>query len=316
MSNALATKATAAVPLLRSHHHRISRSRHVSLRPACLRATHLRPQAFVHQQRVPALSRRLALLRAVDEESAEVSIEDDFSALSDDVERLAMECAPKLDGVSLFLVGMMGSGKSTVGQLLAKTLEYCFFDSDALIEQLANKKIPEIFSEDGEEAFREIETQVLGELSAYKTCVVATGGGAIVSQKNWSYLQNGVVVYMEGEAALLTKRVVSDGTDSRPMLEGSDDKYTETMERLNGLLEERSSKYERADIRVPLSGSGRDTECGAPPAVVVHRILTRLLAKLNEKIRLDDEAAKKEFSIEDKGPIPVTGPMPDPNAGN
>jgi shikimate kinase len=307
---------------------------------------------------MPALSRRLALLRAVDEESAEVSIEDDFSALSDDVERLAMECAPKLDGVSLFLVGMMGSGKSTVGQLLAKTLEYCFFDSDALIEQLANKKIPEIFSEDGEEAFREIETQVgwqqslmlqrytactcssftmppwashvvswlmsvcvmvgqvLGELSAYKTCVVATGGGAIVSQKNWSYLQNGVVVYMEGEAALLTKRVVSDGTDSRPMLEGSDDKYTETMERLNGLLEERSSKYERADIRVPLSGSGRDTECGAPPAVVVHRILTQLLAKLNEKIRLDDEAAKKEFSIEDKGPIPVTGPMPDPNAGN
>jgi len=245
-----------------------------------------------------------------DAEPVSLSLEDDFSALSDDVERLAEDIIVKLDGVSLILVGMMGCGKSTVGRLLAKTLSYCFFDSDELIEQLSGKDIPAIFAEDGESAFREIESQVLKELGAYKTCVVATGGGAVVERINWSYLQNGVVVYLEGPADLLARRVLADGTSGRPMLDGSNDEHEATLEKISGLLNDRKQLYERADVRVSLEGSDKDADTGAPPAVVVHRLLTSLKEKLDEKISMDDEAAKKDFKIEDKGPVPL-GPMPD-----
>jgi shikimate kinase len=87
----------------------------------------------------------------------------------------------ELQGTSLFLVGMMGSGKSTVGRMLASVLKYCFFDSDSVIEQaVGGATVSDIFRENGEEGFRDLETAVLRELSAYRNCVVATGGGAVV----------------------------------------------------------------------------------------------------------------------------------------
>jgi len=73
-----------------------------------------------------------------------------------------------LRGVNIYLVGMMGSGKTTVGRILAKKLKYRFFDTDELIVRVANQSIAEIFAQEGEEAFRELETKVLGELSASK----------------------------------------------------------------------------------------------------------------------------------------------------
>ncbi len=73
-----------------------------------------------------------------------------------------------LKGVNLYLIGMMGVGKTTVGRLLAKQLNYRFFDTDALIEQLAGQPITQIFAEAGELEFRRLESQVLAELSAYK----------------------------------------------------------------------------------------------------------------------------------------------------
>ena len=81
----------------------------------------------------------------------------------------------------MFLVGMMGSGKSTVGKMLANILHDCFFDTDAIIEIAAlGKTVSEIFAEDGDEAFRDIESSVLSELAAYKNCVISTGGGAVI----------------------------------------------------------------------------------------------------------------------------------------
>lgn len=86
-----------------------------------------------------------------------------------------------LQGASVSLVGMMGSGKSTTGQMIANALRYCYFDTDAVIEQAAGgATIPEIFADAGEDGFREIETKVLRELAAYKNCVIATGGGAVL----------------------------------------------------------------------------------------------------------------------------------------
>ncbi|MDP8964255.1 MAG: AAA family ATPase, partial [Cyanobacteriota bacterium] len=72
-----------------------------------------------------------------------------------------------LKGLNVFLIGMMGVGKTTVGRLLARQLGYGFIDTDALIEQAAGKTINEIFARDGEDAFRQLESQVLSEVSAH-----------------------------------------------------------------------------------------------------------------------------------------------------
>ena len=99
-----------------------------------------------------------------------------------------------LKGTSVFLIGMMGVGKTTVGNLLATELGYRFFDTDDLIEKVAGKTIKEIFADDGEESFRELEGLVLSDLSAYTKLVVATGGGIVLRQMNWSYLRHGLVI--------------------------------------------------------------------------------------------------------------------------
>lgn len=161
-----ARQAAPAVATLRRHQRAPPSARHAAraARPlAGRRSPSPSPAAHLRRRGVAQLAGvkpRPVACAAEGEEGAELSLEEDFNALSDDVARLAADCVLKLDGVSLFLVGMMGSGKSTVGQLLAKTLKYCFFDSDDLIEQLSGKKIPEIFEEEGEAAFRELETQV------------------------------------------------------------------------------------------------------------------------------------------------------------
>ena len=87
---------------------------------------------------------------------------------------------PCTQGTSIFLVGMMGSGKSTVGLTLANVLRYCFFDTDAVIEEARDCSISEIFANEGEDAFRDLEASVLRELAPHKSLVVATGGGAVL----------------------------------------------------------------------------------------------------------------------------------------
>ena len=89
-----------------------------------------------------------------------------------------------LNGTNIFLIGMMGAGKSTVGKLLAQKLGYNFLDTDPLIEKCAGKSIPEIFAKDGEETFRDLEQQVLSQVSAYTRLVVATGGGIVMRSLN------------------------------------------------------------------------------------------------------------------------------------
>jgi predicted kinase len=85
-----------------------------------------------------------------------------------------------VQGTSIFLIGMMGSGKTTTGKMLSNVLKRCFFDSDVVIEQVVGgATIPEIFEQNGEEGFRDIEQAVLSELAAYRSVVVATGGGVV-----------------------------------------------------------------------------------------------------------------------------------------
>ena len=149
-------------------------------------------------------------------------------------------------GLNVYLIGMMGAGKSTVGKLIAQQLGYQFFDTDELISQVAGKSINEIFATSGEEAFRDLETQVISEICAYKNLVVATGGGMIIRQKNWSYLQHGVVVWLDVPVEELYSRLKEDTT--RPLLRDPD-----PLGKLNSILSDRLEMYAQADVRIKVA---------------------------------------------------------------
>ncbi len=142
-----------------------------------------------------------------------------------------------LKGLNIYLIGMMGSGKTTVGKHLAQNLNYRFIDTDSAIEEIAAQPISAIFERDGEAYFRKLETRVLAELSVYTRTVIATGGGIIQQQINWSYLRDGLVVWLDVDLEILKKRVVQDQT--RPLAG-----------KLESLLKTRRPLYEQADIRI------------------------------------------------------------------
>ncbi|HEY9624349.1 MAG TPA: shikimate kinase [Crinalium sp.] len=150
-----------------------------------------------------------------------------------------------LNGTNLYLIGMMGSGKTTVGKVLAKRLGYQFFDTDAVIEKAAGQAITEIFATSGEDAFRELETNVLSQLSPYKNLAIATGGGIVLRRKNWSYLHHGVTVWLDVPVEHLYKRL--KGSTNRPLLHDPD-----PLTKLRQILEQRQSLYVQADIRIPI----------------------------------------------------------------
>ena len=97
----------------------------------------------------------------------------------------------RLGGRGLYLIGMMGSGKTSTGRPLAERLGYGFVDADAVIEQAAGCTIPEIFERDGEAGFREIESQVMSAICQRHSLVVATGGGVVTQRKNWGLPPSG-----------------------------------------------------------------------------------------------------------------------------
>lgn len=158
-----------------------------------------------------------------------------------------------LKGVNLFLIGMMGAGKSTVGKILSERLNYRFFDTDAVIEESTQQSISHIFAESGESAFRELETEVLSQLAAYTRMAIATGGGIVLERQNWSYLHHGIVVWLDVPAEVLYERVKHD--TSRPLLQTSDPIQT-----LNVILNQRRSLYAQADLRVPVAAADSPTD--------------------------------------------------------
>lgn len=151
-----------------------------------------------------------------------------------------------LDGTNVFLIGMMGVGKSTLGKLLAKKLQYCFFDTDTLVEQCAGMSVAEIFAKDGEANFRQLEHQVLAEVSAYKQLVVATGGGIVLDKLNWSYLRHGLVVWLDVPVDLLYHRLKAS-TSERPLLH-----YENPKAILTDIYHKRRDLYAQSDIQLTI----------------------------------------------------------------
>ena len=153
----------------------------------------------------------------------------------------------RLGGRSLYLVGMMGSGKTSTGRPLAERLGYGFVDADAVIEQAAGCNIPDIFDRDGEAGFRSLESQVLSAISQRHSLVVATGGGVVTQPENWGMLHSGIVIWLDVVPDQLLQRLNADST-VRPLLQSADPEAA-----LNALLNERRPLYAEADLTVVIN---------------------------------------------------------------
>lgn len=164
------------------------------------------------------------------------------------------------------LVGLMGSGKTTLGQYLAKRLNVQFLDSDKLIENQAGISIPEIFERDGEEFFRKVEAKTIETtLFNQKPMVLATGGGAFINKDAREAIKKySISIWLYADLQNLLERV--EGNDNRPLLNNVD-----KGEVLNKLIEERYPIYQEADIKVDTSNNSR--------TIITNDILKKLKAK-------------------------------------
>jgi len=145
---------------------------------------------------------------------------------------------------SIVMVGMMGAGKTAVGQALAKRLGIDFLDSDEEIVKAANMSIAEIFTRDGEPFFRDRESEVIGRLLDSKRAVLSTGGGAFLADRNRDMITDkGVSVLLRADLPLLWNRVRHK--DTRPLLRTTDPRKT-----LTDIYNARAPIYALADIAV------------------------------------------------------------------
>ena len=146
---------------------------------------------------------------------------------------------------NIYLIGMMGSGKSSLGHKLSKQLAIDFIDLDKRIEECEQKSISALFREDGQPYFRKAETEYLRQ-TKNACAVIATGGGAPCFHGNLAWMkQNGLTVYLQVDVATIVNRLQSNGTE-RPML--GDLEGPALTNYISSLLEERESFYKKADI--------------------------------------------------------------------
>jgi len=149
---------------------------------------------------------------------------------------------------SIALIGFMGTGKTVVGKAVAEKLGKDFVELDVLIEQKAGKPISEIFQQDGEVAFRELEIEVIKRVTENKKQVIACGGGVILNKINIDRLKkDSVIVYLTASPKVILERVSDD--EERPLLQVTNPALT-----IQELLRFRKPFYEQAaDIRIDAS---------------------------------------------------------------
>ena len=148
-------------------------------------------------------------------------------------------------GRNIVLIGMPASGKSTIGKLLAKKMNYEYYDADRYLERKEDVKISTLFSEKGEEYFRNLETKYLKELSQKNGIIISTGGGAVKREKNMQILgEKGIIVFLNRKIEDIAK----ENHEARPLLQNIDNIYK--------LYDERIELYNRySDIIVENNGT-------------------------------------------------------------
>ncbi len=143
---------------------------------------------------------------------------------------------------NIALIGFMGTGKTAIGAKLADVLSKDFFEMDEMIVEKAKKSIPEIFAEDGEIRFREIEMDVCKDVSHQENAVIACGGGVILNKLNIDYLKlSSIVICLKSSPEIIFERTMKDGKEKRPLLNKPN-----PMEEIHKLLEFRAPFYNAA----------------------------------------------------------------------
>jgi shikimate kinase len=173
----------------------------------------------------------------------------------------------KISDQTVFLIGYRGTGKSTIGRILASRLGFDFRDADDEIERRAGKSIAAIFADEGEPAFRDLEAKVVADLCKSKRHVIALGGGAVMSEVNRTAVRtSGIVIWLRASVEALTERLAADeATQSRrPNLTSA-----------GGLNEIEAVLSAREPIYRACATFEVDTE-GKTPVAVVDEILKRL----------------------------------------
>ncbi len=170
----------------------------------------------------------------------------------------------------IVLTGMMCSGKTTVGRLLSRILGWRFIDTDSLIEKKLGKSIPQIFEIYGERSFREYEREVILELENLENVVIATGGGAILDNRNFKSLRkNSLMVYLHATEDEIVKRC-GKYSRSRPLISENTD------EKIRKILKERESVYSKVPVRIETTGK--------KPEIVAQKILYHLNFETQERV--------------------------------
>ena len=149
---------------------------------------------------------------------------------------------------NIVLVGFMGTGKTSVGRRLASQLRMRYVDTDDIVERDSRRRISDIFTEDGESAFRELESKAVGKVSKLRNHVIATGGGVVLKEANMTELkQNGIVFCLTATAEEIYRRVGHQ--THRPLLQDPD-----PLAKIQSMLAERQSYYAEADHMVRTTG--------------------------------------------------------------
>lgn len=174
----------------------------------------------------------------------------------------------------MFLTGFMGSGKSTIGPILANTLGYEALDLDREIERKAGKSVSAIFAEAGEEKFRLLERELLQACAVRSRCIVSLGGGTVSSKENLAIIKAaGLLVYLKvGEEHIV--RRLSRKTD-RPLLRADDGSLlgeTDLRSRVREILRRREPFYQQADLTIEIS----DQRVGLTVDRLVHALRGRI----------------------------------------
>lgn len=146
----------------------------------------------------------------------------------------------------------MASGKSTIGPILANTLGWNFYDLDKLIEDAASKSVRKIFEENGEDYFRELETETLKKTNGLENYIIALGGGTVANQLNLELIKSsGFLIYLESSSEETYKRLRFKRDRPALLFDGEDEPTkAEFLEKINSLLQKRISYYNQADLKI------------------------------------------------------------------
>jgi len=150
--------------------------------------------------------------------------------------------------MKIYLIGMMGSGKTKIGKKLAKAISYKFLDVDAFIEEKEGKSIASLFQDIGEEKFRELEHHYVLQLQKLDRIVISTGGGLPCYHSNMDLMnKNGISIYLKADPALLKSRLINK-KETRPLISRIQDR--DLQEYLEDLFKQRKEFYEKAKFHI------------------------------------------------------------------